>query len=129
MKLRQVLDATTRADRLLFLTLVALAVSGFFFAAELSPAPYSAQVDVDGKPAYRLPLGQNAIVAVNGKEGITTIEVKVRRVRIVDSPCPHKLCVKRGWISSGTLACVPNGVVVTIHGRAPGEEELDAISR
>jgi hypothetical protein len=58
-----------------------------------------------------------------------TLEVKGGRIRVLESDCPHHVCVNTGWIgrTGSIIACVPNRVVV----RVDGSEEpfLDAIVR
>jgi hypothetical protein len=61
--------------------------------------------------------------------GTTRVEISEKGVRVLDSPCPYKLCVKSGAIdrSGETLVCLPNRVVVRITG--DGKEAVDAVSR
>jgi hypothetical protein len=58
-----------------------------------------------------------------------TLEVKDGRIRVLESDCPHQVCVETGWIgrSGEIIACVPNRVVVRVDG--PEEPFLDAIVR
>jgi hypothetical protein len=65
-------------------------------------------------------------VEVEGPLGTTTMSIEDGTVRFVDSPCPHKLCVKRGRVSrvGDLIACVPNGVVA----RISGESDYDGIT-
>ncbi|MCK9224671.1 MAG: NusG domain II-containing protein [Candidatus Muirbacterium halophilum] len=54
------------------------------------------------------------------------IEIKNKKVRVVKSNCPDKLCVKTGFIQKQTefIICVPNNLKITI-----GEENnIDGIS-
>jgi len=75
----------------------------------------------------RLPLGEDRDLVVEGRLGETEIEVQDGRVRVVRSPGPWKLCIKRGWISrpGEMLICLPNRVTVEI----PGEGGWDALVR
>lgn len=63
-------------------------------------------------------LGRVGTVEVEGALGTTTIAIEDGGVRIVDSPCPHKICVKKGRVSrvGDFVACLPNGVVLTVVG-------------
>ncbi|GAB4276747.1 MAG: hypothetical protein Kow0029_19000 [Candidatus Rifleibacteriota bacterium] len=64
---------------------------------------------------------------IQGKIGPAKVEWnKKGEVRIASSACPCKTCVNYGWIKSGSVVCVPNGIVVRI---VKGGEEADAISR
>ena len=75
----------------------------------------------------RLPLDHDRHLVVVGRLGETEIEVQDGRVRVVRSPGPYKLCLKRGWISrpGEILICLPNRVTVEI----PGEAGYDALVR
>jgi len=60
---------------------------------------------------FEYPLTKDAVYEVEGDIGITKVEVKDGRVRIIDSPCPNKTCINQSW---GTvLVCLPNQVIVT----------------
>jgi len=65
-----------------------------------------------------------------GLLGTTRIEIKGKKVRVISSPCPEKICVKMGWKSKNgeTIVCVPNKVVVKIIS-ASQKEDVDAIVR
>ncbi len=54
-------------------------------------------------------------------------EVREGGIRVVESDCPHKVCVNTGWItrSGQIIACVPNRIVVRVE-RAQ-EPFLDAV--
>lgn len=95
---------------------------------EALPKSSTAQIEVDGRPAYVLPLDKDRIVSVEGPNGKTIIEIKNRKVRITDSPCPNKLCVEQGWINSGGLVCLPNKVVITIGDHERKNTAVDAIT-
>lgn len=64
----------------------------------------------------------------HGLLGTTTIEIKGKKVRVVNSPCPEKICVKMGWKNKNgqTIVCVPNKVVIKI-GSPLQKEEVDNI--
>jgi hypothetical protein len=129
LNLRNLFDITTAADRFLFLILFMLSISGIFFVRELLPESRSVLIDVNGKTAYVFPLQENRTIAVEGPQGRTIVEIKGNRVRIIDSPCPHKLCVKQGWIQKGSLVCLPNSVVITIQGPESDDRGIDAVTR
>ena len=101
---------------------------GIFFMREALPKNPSAQIEVDGKPVYILPLDKDRVVSVEGPRGRTFIEIKDNRVRITESPCPNKLCVEQGWIENGVLVCLPNKVVITIGDHKEKKAAVDAIT-
>lgn len=73
-----------------------------------------------------LDLGRRQTVEVEGLLGTTTISIENETVRFVESPCPHRLCVKKGPVSrvGDLIACLPNGVVA----RIVGESDYDGIT-
>lgn len=114
MYLRELFNSTTFADKILSSTLIVLSLSGIFFIKEALPRGQTLEIAVDDQPAYVLPIGKDRIVSVEGAEGKTVVEIKNHRVRVTESPCHNKLCIKQGWIKSGVIVCLPNRVVVTI---------------
>jgi hypothetical protein len=70
----------------------------------------------------RYPLGAATIgrrVPVKGPLGLTQIEVRGGRARVVASPCPDQLCVNFGWRSreGQFAACLPNRVLLVVEER------------
>jgi hypothetical protein len=67
-----------------------------------------------------LDLTRRQTVEVTGLLGATTISVKGGALEFTDSPCPHRLCIKKGRVSrvGDLVACLPNGVVARIEGKA-----------
>ena len=128
MSFRKILLNTTGADRILFLLLLSVALAGIFFIKDIMPQSKSVLVEVNGKPVYILPLDKNRILSVEGPAGNTTIEIKDHAVRITDSPCSNKLCIKQGWIQSGSIVCLPNRVVVTVGNKDRQKDGPDAIT-
>jgi hypothetical protein len=53
------------------------------------------------------------VVAVPGPLGLTLVEIRGGRVRVLADPGPQQLCVKQGWLLPGqTAVCLPNRVSV-----------------
>lgn len=129
MSLRILLETITAADRLLFVTLFLLSILGLFFINKILPEKQTVLIDSDGKPAYILPLSEDQTISVEGPKGKTVVEIRRNMVRIIDSPCPNKLCVKQGWIKSGAVVCLPNKVAATISGNDGNNRGIDAIAR
>lgn len=112
--LRGILNSTTIADRLLLFILILLSSSGVVFVKEILPKGRTVQIEADSLPVYRLPIDEEKTVSVKGPHGNTIVEIKNHKVRIIESPCPNKLCIQQGWIESGAVVCLPNRVVVII---------------
>ena len=78
-----------------------------------------AVVTVNQKERIRLPLDTDQVTHVKGPLGLTKIEIKKGRARIVHSPCKNKVCIKSGYIryADRLAACIPNRVVLRIVGK------------
>jgi hypothetical protein len=121
---------TTVLDRVIFLLLGVFAVVGIFLVREIFPSGYYVEVSVDNKPVYSLSLQENRIVKVHGPLGDTVVEIKNNKVRIKDSPCPEKICVRNGWTDRGAIVCLPNRVVVSVSNKREQDySDIDAITR
>lgn len=77
-------------------------------------------IEVDRKEVARLPLTGNRHASVEGPLGITEVEVKDGKARILRSPCKGKVCIKSGYIqyADRMAVCLPNKVVVRILGES-----------
>ena len=126
---KELTERMTLADRLLLAALIIISVSGFIFIKKAFPQGTDVRIEVNGKLAYKLPLNSNATIAVKGIIGDTIVEIKNRKVRIKESPCPNKICVHQGWIDSGAVVCLPNRVTVFIDSSEVRENKaIDAIT-
>lgn len=79
---------------------------------ELEASDMIAEIRVRGQLAHSLALDQNKTLTVSGPQGDTVIEVDDGAVRFVSSPCPHKHCLRAGWLrrSSAVAFCLPNHI-------------------
>lgn len=48
-----------------------------------------------------------------------TVKVEKGRIKVADSDCPHKICVKTGWLTKKgeTAVCIPNRLIIKIKGK------------
>lgn len=76
-------------------------------------------ISVDKSKNFVYPLNQNREIVVDGKLGTAKVIIENGRVRILDSPCPLKICENKGWISKkgDFIICIPNRVVIRITGK------------
>jgi hypothetical protein len=107
---------------------------------QLSAAGHLVIVEVYGKRIHTIPFSEISgasalnIQAGDGREARLEI-LESGAVRIIESTCPDKICVRTGWISrpGQSIVCLPNRVVVRIegsgikHGQGQGHD-LDAIT-
>lgn len=79
---------------------------------------------------YIYKLDQDNIIDVQGLKGKTRIKIKDGKVRITESACPLKICIKNGAIShtGEYLVCLPNGIIVSIKGKDEENNTVDAFS-
>ena len=85
-------------------------------------------VEVEGQAVCWLDLSVDTQRSVFGPLGKTVVEVSKGRVRVTESPCPHRICVRTGWADQAgeMIVCVPNRIVVSVVGEEEGE--VDAVS-
>jgi len=116
----------SRGDKVLIVILLALGVASLFLIRVIVPSGTIAVVEADGRHCCRLDLSVDTQREVRGPLGETVIQVRDGRIRIADSPCPHKICVRTGWIDRAgcMIVCLPNRVVV----RVEGDAGVDAVS-
>lgn len=109
----------TRADLLVILACLA-SIAGLF-AWLWAPGASGEWVEIQGADGVaRHSLWETRDLEVAGRQGTTRVRIDLGRVRVTDSPCTDRICIRAGWLDEvgDTTACLPNGVVVTISGRA-----------
>lgn len=120
----------TRADKIL-IAAVLLCTIGLEIGRRTDASPGGeAVIEVDGTRQATLSLDQPQKVQIDGPMGSSEVEIGVRGARIIRAPCPHGICVRRGWVrrEGEVVVCVPNRLVLTIIG---GKErnDVDAVIR
>jgi len=120
----------TTGDLLLLVTLTLLGLAALVWVLTL---PVGTQLVVsDGERIlYTADLDTPRELEVAGPLGTTRLTVDERGVRVMDSPCPLKICMGMGPIrlSSELIACVPNRILVRIEGVAKDGANYDLLSR
>jgi hypothetical protein len=111
-------------DVVLAVLLLAGSVAVLLFGRQPRAAGSCEVRTVAGVVHIRLPA--DTTLTVGGPVGETRIEIRGLAVRVVESDCPGRLCVRAGAISSPgqAIACLPNRVVVRLTG-----DSLDAVTR
>lgn len=84
-------------------------------------------IESGGRLYARAHLDHPAHYAIPGPLGVTRLEIRDGRARIIASPCPEQRCVHSGAIQrrGSLIVCVPNRVVVRI---ADGGNPLDMVT-
>jgi len=121
-----------KADYLLVLVLVVLAILGYgFFALRSNSTNKILIIKHDNTVVERIPLkGVTAEtkLAINVQDGTLIVRYDKNGAWVEESPCPDKICQHQGKITKTgeTVACVPEKVLLTIE-EPQKEAEHDAI--
>lgn len=123
MNRREILSHFTLADGILiaFVT-IAIIVSSLFVYKKGVKSDY-AVIEYNGQ-TENISLSKDQIFTL--ENGIV-IEVKGGRIRVKDSDCPQKICVKHGWLryANDVIVCLPNKTILYL----PKKSDLDYITR
>jgi hypothetical protein len=113
----------------LVLCLLGAAVVAASLPRKAGGSPARVEVVVSGEKALTLDLSRDGIYDVPGAIGVTRVEVRGGKVRVLSSPCPRLVCRHGGWIGDpGTLlVCLPNEILIRVSGDPPGGP--DAVTR
>ncbi|MBF0337624.1 MAG: NusG domain II-containing protein [Nitrospirae bacterium] len=122
MNLRLLIKHATTADLVLLCILLSITAAATVFVSAVMPRGAEVTIEVNNKVVYRLSLDTDRELHI----GAVTVEIKASRVRVKDADCPNKLCVRQGWIDRGTIICLPNRVVISVHERMHRKQEIDA---
>ena len=127
--MKKAIKNTTLADRLLFILLISLSIAGIFISRDALSHGSDVIIEIDGKPAYTLPLYADRLLSVGGPYGNTLIEINGGKVRVKEAHCRNQICVKEGWISKGVIVCLPNKLVIIVGGSNKDQQQgIDAIT-
>lgn len=124
--MKEAIRNTTLGDRTLFLLLIIASVAGLVYTREAFSRGSDIVVEVNGKPVYTLSLDANSELTIEGTHGRTVLEIRNSTVRMKEADCSNQTCIKQGWISRGTIVCLPNHIVVIVGSGT--KKDLDAIT-
>jgi hypothetical protein len=120
LRIAELIGGTTLPDRILLVFLLAITGAAVVLVPFILPHGGHIRIEVKNKLVYtNLPLNEDKTIRIDG----LTVEIRGGKVRVAESDCPGKICVKQGWIDSGAIICLPNRVVITVEGTstAPGK--------
>ncbi len=108
-------------DIFLYLIIFVLLFGLFFFRNN----PGDIKVYVDGNLHMIISLTEDGIYVV---DDFLTFEVKDLKVKVIESTCLDKLCVKTGWVNTPgiPIVCVPNKTMIIIESRS---SEMDVVTQ
>ncbi|WP_286847853.1 MULTISPECIES: NusG domain II-containing protein [Aminobacterium] len=68
--------------------------------------------------------------SLHGENTYNVIRIEHGRIRFLDANCPHKQCIRSGWLSKPgeTAVCLPHKTSIKIIGRRGRYKGPDAIS-
>ncbi len=124
----------TLGDKILIIILLITNISLIFFITGTKKNG-KVFVEVDQKLVGMYPLNQPQKISITGVKGGSEIEIREGKVKMIDSCCPNKYCLKTGWIDSQgqIICCVPNKVLIRISGNNNNNSNnnpvYDAVSR
>lgn len=95
-----------------------LVVLGLFWRLTLTGDADTVIIERGGQRYAQASLRLDRVIDVPGPLGMTRVEIRDGRVRVLSDPSPRQLCVRQGWLAHGESAlCLPNQVGV-YRGRA-----------
>lgn len=105
-----------------------IAIGGFSLYAYTGRAGAGEVVIEASGSQWIYPLQSDRRETVRGPLGETVVAIQDGSARVVDSPCPDKLCVQMPAISrpGQWIACLPNRVFVRVRGTSV--EKIDDIT-
>ena len=108
---------------------VALGIWGWVMFA---PQPESKNIEIicDGKLTETIALPADDDIIALGEDEHVKLEVKDNQIRVLETDCPDKICVRTGFISKvgQSAVCLPNRIVVKITGGNGNETGVDGIA-
>ena len=120
----------TGGDWLVVLIMLMISLVGIVSIAAM-PEGSRVMVNCGEELCFTAPLDQPRTLAIDGPLGQTKLVIDEQGVRIIESPCPRKICVSMGVAkhTADLLACVPNRILVHIDGSSDKEVSYDLLSR
>jgi len=129
LSLRQTISATTPGDRLLLIFLLLVSCAGIVFIKDVLPSSGGVIIEVEGKTTHRYLLEQDRTVRVESPYGHLTVEIRGKKVRVINASCQNKLCEHQGWVGHGVIICLPARISVTVGvPDKSGDKRIDAIT-
>ena len=110
-----------RNDVLLTAALLRLGGALALFLWLTRQAGGTVSVQIDGKAAMELPLGEDAQIVLGEGDHTNTLVIKDRTARVVEASCPDRICVGQGTIqyAGESIVCLPHRLVITVQGGPP----------
>lgn len=106
----------SRADILLIVGILILAIAGLFVWKKLQKPGTYVDIMIDGTSVKTLQIDEDASYEVKQDAGVNTVVVQGGSVTVQNADCPDKICEKHRAISQTgeTIICLPHKLVVEI---------------
>lgn len=121
---------TTRFDWIFIALILFFSMASFFWFnhSRFQPSSQTRTVLIYQKDKLleEAELEKDKIITILG--GKMQLEVKDKRVRVLNSDCPHHICKNMGWIkyNGETIVCVPNQILIEVKSKGPAI--IDAVA-
>lgn len=109
--------------------LIVAGLAAFLFSRFFLNKSQESRVEVTGRAFQKYyDINEGRVINVEGPLGVTRVIIENGEVRVEDSPCREKICIKMGRKKrvGDQIICVPNRVIVEITGES---EAVDGITR
>lgn len=104
-----------RNDYLLCLLVIVLALGGFLLLKQPPGTSHIVRISQNNQTVLEMPLASFPVsYTLQGTHGPMLISKNDAGLAIDSSPCPDKLCVRQGRITSGALICVPENIIIEL---------------
>lgn len=104
----------------IFIIIVLVITSMLFFVFILFKKEGTQALIYHGNQVVQtIDLNIDHIYPIEGDLGIVKVEVKDKKIRVIEENSPYHLCSKQGYISSSneTIICMPNRIMIEIIGK------------
>ena len=118
----------TGGDKVVLAVLILASGASFLLAGVLTRPAAVAVVSAAGQPRFTIDLTRSRQLRLEGPAGTTVVAVEGGAIRVLDSDCPQRLCVRQGKITrvGQVIVCVPNRIIIWMRGDRRGK--FDAIT-
>ena len=123
MNRHEIFSHFTLADGTLIVFVIITIIVSSLFVYKKGVKSDCAVIEYNGK-SENISLNKDRVFTL--ENGIV-IEVKDGKIRVKDSDCPQKICVKHGWLrfASDVIVCLPNKTIIYLQQKS----DLDYITR
>lgn len=111
----------TKKDKVIIFSLILISITCYllFLLNSKQVTSIGAEILVDGEIFAVVEFNQldtSHLIDVTGPLGISIVEIKKDKVRMLSSPCPDHICMEMGWITEPgqVITCVPNRIIIKI---------------